>query len=127
VTVVNRAACARSSRQLAVRPRVRLPLEPATSAWLHSDDKLPTLYLSNHDRSQVAWQSGTRGNQGAPGGWFKTQPLAIALFTSTGTGDQTSPWNDFQGNPESPGRIRTCDLRIRSDRFAGMMGDTNGV
>jgi pullulanase len=53
--------------------------------WLHSAGKVPTLYLSNHDHSQVAWQAGARGNQGATGAWFRTQPLAIALFTSTAT------------------------------------------
>jgi pullulanase len=53
--------------------------------WLDDEDKLPTLYLSNHDHSQVAWQAGARSNQGATGGWYRTQPLAIALFTSTAT------------------------------------------
>lgn len=45
--------------------------------------KVPTLYLSNHDHSQVAWQAGARANEGAPGGWWKVQPYVIALFTST--------------------------------------------
>lgn len=45
--------------------------------------KVPTLYLSNHDHSQVAWQAGARANVGAPGGWWKMQPYLIALFTST--------------------------------------------
>jgi pullulanase len=53
--------------------------------WLSSEGKLPTLYFSNHDHSQVAWQAGARNNRGAIGGWFKTQPFAIALFTSTAT------------------------------------------
>jgi pullulanase len=51
--------------------------------WLRSADKVPTLYLTNHDHSQVAWQAGARSNAGAVGGWFRTQPYAIALFTST--------------------------------------------
>ena len=51
--------------------------------WLRPADKLPTLYLTNHDHSNVAWQAGARANAGAIGGWFKTQPYAIALFTST--------------------------------------------
>jgi 1,4-alpha-glucan branching enzyme len=54
-----------------------------TRRWLRSGDKVPTLYLTNHDHSHVAWQAGARRNEGALGGWFKTQPFAIALFTST--------------------------------------------
>jgi pullulanase len=46
--------------------------------------KVPTLYLSNHDHSQVAWQSGARENVGAVHSWWRTQPFAIALFTATG-------------------------------------------
>jgi 1,4-alpha-glucan branching enzyme len=53
--------------------------------WLRSPDKVPTLYLSNHDHSHLTWQAGARTNTGALGGWFKTQPYAIALFTSTAT------------------------------------------
>lgn len=50
-----------------------------------SDGKLPTLYLSNHDHSQVAWQAGARDNVGATGAWWKVQPFVIALYTSTAT------------------------------------------
>lgn len=50
--------------------------------WL-GDGKVPTLYLSNHDHSQVAWQAGARDNVGAVGGWWRVQPFLIALFTST--------------------------------------------
>lgn len=50
--------------------------------WL-SDGKVPTLYLSNHDHSQAAWQAGARDNVGAVGGWWRVQPFLIALFTST--------------------------------------------
>lgn len=53
--------------------------------WLHAAEKLPTLYLSNHDHSHVCWQAGARENVGASGGWFKIQPWVIALFTSTAT------------------------------------------
>jgi pullulanase len=53
--------------------------------FLQSQGKLPTLYLSNHDHSHVTWQAGARTNEGACGGWFKTQPWVIALFTSTAT------------------------------------------
>ena len=50
--------------------------------------KAPTLYLTNHDHSDAAWQAGARDNVGAVGAdgggnWWKTQPFAIALFTST--------------------------------------------
>ncbi|SRR6266508_3843051 len=48
------------------------------------DDKVATLYLSNHDHSHVAWQAGARENAGALQ-WYRTQPYAIALFTSPGT------------------------------------------
>jgi 1,4-alpha-glucan branching enzyme len=44
---------------------------------------VPTLYLSNHDHSHVAWQAGARDDVGATGGWWRTQPFLIALFTST--------------------------------------------
>jgi len=54
-----------------------------TRRWLRSPGTAPTLYLSNHDHSQVAWQAGARSNGGAMAGWFRTQPYAIALFTST--------------------------------------------
>lgn len=45
--------------------------------------KVPTLYLSNHDHSHVAFQSGARTNQGAVGTWFTIQPYLIALYTAT--------------------------------------------
>jgi pullulanase len=45
--------------------------------------KVPTLYLSNHDHSQVGWQAGARENVGATGAWWRIQPYLIALFTST--------------------------------------------
>lgn len=38
----------------------------------------PVIYLENHDHSGVAQLAGGRGN------WFRTQPAAIALFTSPG-------------------------------------------
>ncbi len=38
----------------------------------------PVIYLENHDHSGVAWQAGGRSR------WFRTQPAAIALFTSPG-------------------------------------------
>jgi pullulanase len=48
-----------------------------------SPGKVPTLYLSNHDHSHVAWQAGARDNIGATGAWWKVQPYLIALYTST--------------------------------------------
>jgi 1,4-alpha-glucan branching enzyme len=48
------------------------------------DDKVATLYLSNHDHSHVAWQAGARDNAGAMQ-WYRTQPYAIALLTSPGS------------------------------------------
>jgi hypothetical protein len=50
---------------------------------LLADGKVPTLYLSNHDHSQVAWQAGARANAGSTGGWWRVQPFLIALYTST--------------------------------------------
>jgi pullulanase len=44
----------------------------------------PTMYLSNHDHSHVAWQAGARDNRGGFE-WYRTQPYAIALFTAPGT------------------------------------------
>jgi pullulanase len=48
-----------------------------------TDGKVPTLYLSNHDHSQVGWRAGARGDVGATGAWWRIQPYLIALFTST--------------------------------------------
>ncbi|GAA2109289.1 alpha-amylase family glycosyl hydrolase [Microlunatus panaciterrae] len=48
-----------------------------------ADGKVPTLYLSNHDHSHAAWQSGAHDNTGAVGGWWKLQPFVVALYTST--------------------------------------------
>jgi len=50
---------------------------------LASPDKVATIYLSNHDHSHAAWQSGTRWNLGAFK-WYKTQPHAIAFMTCAG-------------------------------------------
>jgi 1,4-alpha-glucan branching enzyme len=46
-------------------------------------DKVATTYLCNHDHSHVAWQAGARTNDGALK-WYRTQPYAIAMFTSPG-------------------------------------------
>jgi 1,4-alpha-glucan branching enzyme len=46
-------------------------------------DNVATTYLCNHDHSHVAWQAGARTNDGALK-WYRTQPYAIAMFTSPG-------------------------------------------
>lgn len=54
-----------------------------------ADGKVPTLYLSNHDHSHVAWRAARREGDagrrdaGAFSGWWRVQPFLIALFTST--------------------------------------------
>lgn len=45
--------------------------------------KVATTYLSNHDHSHITWQCGARDNCGSME-WYRTQPHAIALFTSPG-------------------------------------------
>lgn len=52
--------------------------------FLNSTEKVPTIYCSNHDHSQVAWQAGAKENAGAMR-WYKTQPYVIALYTSPAT------------------------------------------
>jgi 1,4-alpha-glucan branching enzyme len=51
--------------------------------YLADPAKAPTLYLSNHDHSHVAWQAGARDNRGGFE-WYRTQPYAIALMTAPG-------------------------------------------
>jgi 1,4-alpha-glucan branching enzyme len=51
--------------------------------YLQGTGKAPTLYLSNHDHSHVAWQAGARDNAGALQ-WYRTQPWVIALLTAPG-------------------------------------------
>jgi pullulanase/glycogen debranching enzyme len=57
--------------------------------YVTSPEKAATIYLSNHDHSHVTWLAGANDNPGSndnSGGfnWFKTQPYAIALLTSSG-------------------------------------------
>lgn len=52
--------------------------------FLNTTEKVPTVYLSNHDHSHVTWQAGARDNLGGMK-WFKTQPYVIALYTSPAT------------------------------------------
>jgi pullulanase/glycogen debranching enzyme len=46
--------------------------------------KVATTYIGNHDHSHVAWQAGARNNNGALE-WYRTQPYAVALLTSSGS------------------------------------------
>ncbi|HYX53934.1 MAG TPA: alpha-amylase family glycosyl hydrolase, partial [Candidatus Limnocylindrales bacterium] len=48
-----------------------------------NDGKMATTYLTNHDHAHVAWQAGARNDDGSME-WYRTQPGAIALFTSPG-------------------------------------------
>lgn len=52
--------------------------------YMNDFNKVPTLYLGNHDHSHVNWQAGARDNLGGMR-WFRTQPWAIALFTAPGS------------------------------------------
>ncbi|MFP5283225.1 MAG: alpha-amylase family glycosyl hydrolase, partial [Actinomycetes bacterium] len=45
--------------------------------------KVQTLYLSNHDHSQLGWLAGAREQVGATGAWWRMQPYVIALLTAT--------------------------------------------
>ena len=54
------------------------------SRFVNGPDKIATSYLSNHDHSAVAWQAGATGNTGGYK-WYRTQPHAIALLTSSAT------------------------------------------
>jgi hypothetical protein len=49
-----------------------------------TEDRLATIYLTNHDHSHLAWQAGARTNDGSRL-WYTTQPLVIALFTFPGS------------------------------------------
>lgn len=51
---------------------------------LGSTEKTTTIYLGNHDHSQVAWRAGAKDGLGSLK-WYKTQPYAIALLTCPGT------------------------------------------
>jgi pullulanase len=51
--------------------------------FIFDDNKAPTIYLTNHDHSQVAWWAGSRDDRGSMD-WYRTQPYAIALLTAPG-------------------------------------------
>jgi len=56
--------------------------------YLNSEEKAATIYLTNHDHSQVAWQAGSKSeivnDEEGSMKWYKTQPYAIALFCCPG-------------------------------------------
>jgi glycosidase len=47
-------------------------------------EKVPTIYLSNHDHAHVTWRAGATDDRGGMN-WFRTQPYVIALYTSPAT------------------------------------------
>lgn len=55
----------------------------ANDRFMASDNKAPTLYLTNHDHSQVAWWAGEGSDRGGME-WYRTQPYAIALLCAPG-------------------------------------------
>jgi len=52
--------------------------------FLRTTEKVPTIYLSNHDHSHVTWRAGATDDRGGMN-WFRTQPYVIALYTSPAT------------------------------------------
>ncbi len=73
--------CFRGLWENTIRPALLNTLN--NNRYLRGTGKVPTLYLSNHDHSHVAWQAGARNNDGAIE-WYRTQPYAIALMTAPG-------------------------------------------
>lgn len=74
-----------------------------------AEGKVPTLYLSNHDHSQVAWKAGEHDARGAVGGWWRVQPFLIALFAGTGvpllhSGQEFGEEHVLPENDEGTGR-----------------------
>jgi hypothetical protein len=80
----------------------------------------PVIYLENHDHSGVAQRAGGRGN------WFRTQPAAIALYTSPGAvllrngqefGWDVLLWEDDGNAPPEFKRVqpRTVPLPLADD------------
>jgi pullulanase len=80
----------------------------------------PVVYLENHDHSGVAQFAGGRAN------WFRTQPAAIALFTSPGGvllrngqefGWDVLLWEDDSNAPPQFKRVqpRTVPLGLATD------------
>jgi 1,4-alpha-glucan branching enzyme len=94
-----------------------------------SPGKVPTLYLSNHDHSQVGWQAGARENTGAVGGWWKVQPFLIALFTGTGVpmipnGQEFAEEHFLPEDDQGLGRRvsgRPLRWKLRTDRIGRTM------
>ncbi len=88
-----------------------------------SAGKVPTLYLSNHDHSHVAWLTGSREGIGAVGTWWRLQPYLIALFTSTAVplirnGDEFGEETVIPENDQGTGRRvtgRPLRWKLRGD------------
>jgi len=76
------SACFDALRNGRVKPDLLRALDANT--WLASPDKVATTYLSNHDHSHATWKCGASDERGSIA-WYRTQPYAIALFTSPGT------------------------------------------
>jgi len=99
-----------------------------------SAEKVPTLYLSNHDHSHVAWRSGAREGRGAVAGWWRLQPYLIALFTSTAVplirnGDELGEETVIPENDEGTGRRvtgRPLRWKLRGDRIGQALTALHG-
>jgi 1,4-alpha-glucan branching enzyme len=88
----------------------------ANDRFMSSDTKAPTLYLTNHDHSQVAWWAGAADDRGSID-WFRTQPYAIALLTAPGVpmlsaGQESAEDYWLPEDDRNPGRrVRPRPLR----------------
>jgi len=99
-----------------------------------SAGKVPTLYLSNHDHSHVAWRSGAREGRGAVAGWWRLQPYLIALLTSTAVplirnGDELGEETVIPENDEGTGRRvtgRPLRWKLRGDRIGKALTALHG-
>jgi pullulanase len=98
--------------------------------YVNSNGKSATIYMSNHDHSQVAWQAGAKDNVGCMQ-WFKTQPYAIALLFSPGTpliqnGQEFGENHWIPQDDEGTGRRilpRTIRWKLRNDKIGNSLFD----
>jgi pullulanase len=96
--------------------------------FLNSPEKVPTIYLSNHDHSQPCWQAGARDNVGAAN-WYKIQPYIIALYTSPATplipnGQEFGEDHWIPENDEGTGRrvsSRPLRWKLESDKIGNAL------
>ena len=104
--------------------RQPVPQQPEQPA-IPDPGKVPTLYLTNHDHPDAAWQAGARDNAGAMGAeareWCKTQPFAIALFTSTAV-PLIPNGQEFGEDHFIPEDDQGTGRRVRPDPSAGSSG-----